>query len=77
MLMTGDECSILFGESKHALSTPDSLNDWTPVAKRRGVPPNMAHQTTQAVNEALQNDETVMSTWGFTHISYDEIALID
>ena len=77
MLLTGNECSILFGESKYTILRPDSLDDWKPVAKRRGLPPNMGYQTTQAVNEALQNDENIMSTWGFTQISYEEIESID
>ena len=37
----------------------------------------MAYRTTQAVNEALLNDSTIMSTWGFTYISYDEIKRVD
>ena len=79
-LLTGDECSILFGESKYSSSRPDSLDSpdkWLPIAKRRGVPTNMAYRTTQAVNEALLNDSTIMSTWGFTYVTYDEIKRVD
>lgn len=78
-LSTGDVCTILFGESKHTFSRPDALDQyqWPPLAKRRGVPPNMAGWTAQAVKESLGNDATSMSTWGYTFISYDEIAQID
>ena len=72
VLLTGDECSILFGESKYNL-----LDKWPPIAKRRGTPPNMFYATNQAVKEAVQHDSTIMSAWGFTYISYDEIKLID
>jgi hypothetical protein len=72
-LSTGDICSILFGESKNR-DTPD---EWPPIAKRRGLPTNMAWLTTQAVKGSLDNDSTLMSTWGYTFISYDEIATID
>jgi hypothetical protein len=72
-LSTGDICSILFGESKYG----DTPNGWQPIAKRRGLPPNMAWLTTQAVKGALANDSTLMSTWGYTFISYEEIATID
>jgi hypothetical protein len=57
-LSTGDICRILFGESKYG-DTPD---EWLPIAKRRGLPPNMAWLTTQAVQGALANDNTHMST---------------
>ena len=71
--MTGDECSILFGESKYS-HEPDT---WLPIAKRRGLPTNMAAPTALAVQEAKQNNDALMGTWGFTHISYDEIEQID
>jgi hypothetical protein len=76
-LYTGDECGILFGESNLTCSYADAPDSWPPIAKRRGVLANTSWSTTQAIKEALKNDNSIMSTWGFTYISYDEIAQID
>jgi hypothetical protein len=75
-LYPGAVCSVLFGESRQTLAEPGALARWSPVANRRGVPPNLAWGTARAVQEARANDPSVMSTWGYTYISYDELAQI-
>jgi hypothetical protein len=69
--------SLLFGESKATLSQSNALDQWPAVAKRRGIPANVAWWTAQAVKESVGNDATIMSTWGYTFISYAEIAQIN
>jgi hypothetical protein len=76
-LNTGDTCSILFGESKATVSYADVPDEWPPIAKRRGLPPNMASLTAQAVKESYSNDNSLMSTWGYTFIAYEEIERIE
>lgn len=72
-LPTGDICSILFGES----SPNNDTNEWLPIAKRRGPPNNSAWLTAQAIEESRSNDSTIMSTWGYTFITHEEIERID
>jgi hypothetical protein len=76
-LSPGAVCSVLFGESRQTLSQPDALGSWAPVANRRGVPANLAWGTARGVQEASDNEASLMSTWGYTYISYEEITQIE
>ncbi|MCR5890458.1 hypothetical protein LRS06_22275 [Hymenobacter sp. J193] len=75
-LLTGDVCDVLFGESKQTVPPATARGLPVPLAHRRGFPPNLAWWTAQGVQESLGNDATQMSMWGYTFLSYDEIAAI-
>lgn len=76
-LLTGDVCNVLFGESKQTVPPATALGLRAPLAHRRGLPSNLAWWTAQGVQESLGNNATQMSTWGYTFLSYDEIAAIN
>ena len=70
LLLTGDVCQILFGESKSG-----SDECWQPVAHRRGLPNDVV--TAQAIAaRQLAIDNPEFAIWGFTHINYEEIKQI-
>jgi hypothetical protein len=75
-LSFGDECLVLFGESKDTLAHRSVPDKWPPIAKRRGLPPNMGWLTAQAVGKPIVNDLTTNER-GYTFIGYDEIAQLD
>ena len=75
-LLTGDVCSVLFGESKQTVPPATARGPRRPLAHRRGLPPNLAWGTAQGVRESWGNDAAQMSTWGYTFLSYEEIAAI-
>ncbi|SFQ78966.1 hypothetical protein [Hymenobacter arizonensis] len=62
----GAESEILFGATKHPL-------EWVPVAQGRGLPAYLGALTARASTEAVEGG----TAWGFTWITYEEIAQID
>jgi hypothetical protein len=75
-LSFGDECRILFGESKDTLAHRTVPDEWPPIAKRRGLPPNMGWLTAQAVGGPVFNDLTTNAP-GYTFIEYEEMVQLD
>jgi hypothetical protein len=75
-LCFGDECRILFGESKDTLAHRTVPNKWPPIAKRRGLPSNMGRLTAQAVGDAVVNELTTNAR-AYTFVGYDELAQLD
>lgn len=75
-LCFGDECRILFGESKDTLAHRAVPDKWPPIAKRRGLPPNMGGPTAREVGEPRENDLTT-NALGYTFIGYEELAQLD
>ncbi|UOQ69503.1 hypothetical protein [Hymenobacter volaticus] len=47
--------------------------EWVPLAHRRGLPANPGELTAQEAREA----STTTSVWGFTFLSYEEMASLD